>query len=152
VFGVAGFEIFSDYRSEHGDDLVKHLPPCDVINLHWIARYVDYEASLSAVPKRTPLVWPIAGMNPITGGCHYDEGCGKYLDGCGSYPQLGSDDANDIPGKCGNESMRSLATLNLAGCILSPSTVWAALMFQLWHVVFIEGKQVEAPTYGWRSL
>jgi asparagine synthase (glutamine-hydrolysing) len=30
--------------------------------------------------------------------------------------------------------------------------VWAALMFQLWHIVFIEGKQVEAPTYDWRSL
>jgi glycosyltransferase involved in cell wall biosynthesis len=92
----AGFEVFSDDRCEYGDDLVKHLPPCDVINLHWIARFVDYEAFFSAVPKRTPVVWRIADMNPITGGCHYDEGCGKYLDGCGSCPQLGSDDANDL--------------------------------------------------------
>jgi glycosyltransferase involved in cell wall biosynthesis len=92
----AGFEIFSDDRSEYGDDLVKHLPPCDVINLHWVARYVDYEAFFSAVPQRTPVVWRIADMNPITGGCHYDEGCGKYLDGCGSCPQLGSDDVNDL--------------------------------------------------------
>ena len=30
--------------------------------------------------------------------------------------------------------------------------VWAALMFQLWHVVFIEEKQVEAPAYDWRAL
>jgi asparagine synthase (glutamine-hydrolysing) len=30
--------------------------------------------------------------------------------------------------------------------------VWAALMFQLWHIVFIEGEKVEAPTYDWRSL
>jgi glycosyltransferase involved in cell wall biosynthesis len=92
----AGFEVFSDDRCEYGDDLVKHLPPCDVINLHWIARFVDYEAFFSAVPKRTPVVWRIADMNPITGGCHYDEGCGKYLGGCGACPQLGSDDANDL--------------------------------------------------------
>jgi glycosyltransferase involved in cell wall biosynthesis len=92
----AGFEVFSDDRGEHGDDLVNHLPPCDVFNLHWIARYVDYEAFFSAVPKRTPVVWRIADMNPITGGCHYDEGCGKYLNGCGSCPQLGSDDVNDL--------------------------------------------------------
>ena len=92
----AGFEIFSDDRSEYGDDFMKHLPPCDVINLHWIARYVDQEAFFSAVPKRTPVVWRIADMNPITGGCHYDEGCGKYLDGCGACPQLGSDDADDL--------------------------------------------------------
>ena len=30
--------------------------------------------------------------------------------------------------------------------------VWAALMFQLWHVVFIEEKHVQAPTYDWRTL
>jgi len=91
-----GFEIFSDDRSEYGADLVKHLPSCDVLNLHWIARFVDYETFFSVVPKRTPVVWRIADMNPIAGGCHYDEGCGKYLDGCGSCPQLGSDDANDL--------------------------------------------------------
>lgn len=30
--------------------------------------------------------------------------------------------------------------------------VWAALMFQLWHVVFIEEKQMEVPTYDWKTL
>ena len=92
----AGFEIFSDDRSEFGDDMVKHFPPCDVVNLHWVARFVYYEAFFSTVPKRTPVVWRIADMNPITGGCHYDEGCRKYLDGCGACPQLGSDDPDDL--------------------------------------------------------
>lgn len=92
----AGFGMFSEDRSEYGDDLGKHLPPCDVINLHWVARFVDYAAFFSAMPRRTPVVWRIADMNPITGGCHYDEGCGKYLEGCGSCPQLGSGDVNDL--------------------------------------------------------
>ncbi len=30
--------------------------------------------------------------------------------------------------------------------------VWAALMFQLWHVVFIEQGAAHAPTYRWREL
>jgi len=30
--------------------------------------------------------------------------------------------------------------------------VWAALMFQLWHVVFIEQKSFDKPTYSWRDL
>lgn len=92
----AGLEIFSDDRWEYGADLAGQLPSCDVINLHWIARYLDYETFFSTVPKRTPVVWRIGDMNPITGGCHVDEGCGKYLEGCGSCPQLGSSDANDL--------------------------------------------------------
>lgn len=91
-----GFEIFSDDRSEYGADLVKHLPPCDVINLHWVARYVDYESFFSVVPNRTPIVWRIADMNPITGGCHVDEGCGRFSSGCGSCPQLGSSQSDDL--------------------------------------------------------
>ncbi len=30
--------------------------------------------------------------------------------------------------------------------------VWAALMFQLWHLVFLERKATEAPSFTWRDL
>jgi asparagine synthase (glutamine-hydrolysing) len=30
--------------------------------------------------------------------------------------------------------------------------VWAALMFQLWHVVFVEQKQTEMPAYDWQAI
>lgn len=103
----AGFEIFSDDRSEFGSDVVKHLPPCDVLNLHWIARYVDYEAFFSAAPKRTPVVWRIADMNPITGGCHVDEGCGRFLTGCGACPQLGSNQSDDLSSQVWRRKQRT---------------------------------------------
>jgi asparagine synthase (glutamine-hydrolysing) len=32
------------------------------------------------------------------------------------------------------------------------SQVWAALMFQLWHVIYIEQKQSEAPAYDWQAM
>jgi asparagine synthase (glutamine-hydrolysing) len=30
--------------------------------------------------------------------------------------------------------------------------VWAALMFQLWYVLFVERKQIEAPAFDWQAL
>ena len=94
-----GCEIFSDDRSEYGADLVRQLPPCDVINLHWIAGFLDYQAFFSSIPQRTPIVWRLADMNPLTGGCHYDDGCGKFKQACGSCPQLGSTEEKDFSRK-----------------------------------------------------
>jgi len=101
-----GHEVFNDDRSEFGADLVTHLPSSDVINLHWIARYVDHDAFFSTVPKQTPVVWRISDMNPITGGCHVDEGCGRYQNGCGMCPQLGSSKKDDLSSRIWKRKQR----------------------------------------------
>jgi glycosyltransferase involved in cell wall biosynthesis len=90
------YDGFSDDRTIYADDLVSQLPPCDIINLHWIARFVDYQTFFSAVPSHVPLFWRLSDMNPLTGGCHFDDGCGKHSVGCGACPQLGSTDTNDL--------------------------------------------------------
>jgi asparagine synthase (glutamine-hydrolysing) len=41
---------------------------------------------------------------------------------------------------------------HLEGQVDFTAQVWAALMFQLWHVVFIEKKQNEAPLYDWHAI
>jgi len=41
---------------------------------------------------------------------------------------------------------------HLDGKAVFTAQVWAALMFQLWHSIFIEGRQVERPGYDWQSL
>ncbi len=92
----AGYEIFSDDRTEHGADVARQIPPCDAITLHWIAGLVDYEQLLPALPSNVPLVWRMADMGVITGGCHYDAGCGKFVAQCGACPQLGSSDPQDL--------------------------------------------------------
>ena len=91
-----GYERFSDDRSIHGAALLHQLPPCDIINLHWIASFVDYQAFFSATPRHVPIFWRLSDMNPLTGGCHYDDGCGKHTTGCGACPQLGSADTGDL--------------------------------------------------------
>lgn len=92
-----GFEPFQDCRSPFRFDFLRELPSCDILNLHWIAdSFVDFESFFSRVPRRTPVVWTLHDMNALTGGCHYDNGCGRFRDGCGRCPQLGSNEPEDL--------------------------------------------------------
>jgi len=92
----AGFELFSDDRSPYGSTVLEQIPACQVINLHWIRDLVDYDSFFTRVLRSTPVVWTLHDLNPLTGGCHYDLGCGRYLTHCGSCPQLGSSDSRDL--------------------------------------------------------
>ena len=91
-----GYELFSDDRSSYSATLLDQIPACQVINLHWIPGLVDYGTFFARVPHSTPVVWTLHDMNPLTGGCHYDLGCGRHIDHCGACPQLGSNDERDL--------------------------------------------------------
>jgi glycosyltransferase involved in cell wall biosynthesis len=91
-----GFEVFSDDRSEAGYDLVRQLPACDIINLHWVAGLIDHELFFESLPSNVPIVWRLADMGAMTGGCHYDIGCGKFTAKCGACPVLGSNTEEDL--------------------------------------------------------
>jgi glycosyltransferase involved in cell wall biosynthesis len=58
----------------------------DIINLHWVGGGFVPISLLSLINK--PIVWSLYDMWPFTGGCHYDNSCGKFVDSCGSCPQL----------------------------------------------------------------
>jgi glycosyltransferase involved in cell wall biosynthesis len=93
----AGLEPFQDSRSPAGWEVIRQIPDCDVVHLHWIANgFIDYENFFATIPFRTPVVWTMHDMNPFTGGCHYDMGCSRYKDHCGTCPQLGSRMPQDL--------------------------------------------------------
>jgi glycosyltransferase involved in cell wall biosynthesis len=96
VTAPAGLSFFTDDRTIYGKDPWQHLPENDLIHLHWIAGFVDYQAFFSALPPGKPLAWTLHGMEAFTGGCHYDLGCGKFAQECGACPQLGSRSASDL--------------------------------------------------------
>jgi glycosyltransferase involved in cell wall biosynthesis len=90
------FEPFRHDWSEYGTDLVARMPDCDVVNLHWVADFLDYPSFFDSLPPRRRIVWTLHDMNPFTGGCHYDLGCGRHLTRCGQCPQLESKEDDDL--------------------------------------------------------
>jgi len=73
-FRSTGLEIFSFPNSgidiTQSDDYKK----ADIINLHWVANFLDYQSFFKKNIK--PVVWTLHDMNPFSGGEHYEE---KYL-------------------------------------------------------------------------
>ena len=90
-----GLEPFSDDRTPYWLYNISSLNP-DIINLHWVANFVDYRHFFGNCIGDTPVVWRLSDLNPFTGGCHYDQGCGKYKQRCGACPQLGSKTEDDL--------------------------------------------------------
>ena len=88
---------FSDDRSYiTSNELNGYVKNFDIINLHWVAGFIDYRSFFARFAGKKPIVWRLADMNPFTGGCHYDWDCEKYSRGCGQCPQLNSKDQNDL--------------------------------------------------------
>ncbi|NJP06847.1 MAG: glycosyltransferase [Chloroflexaceae bacterium] len=93
---AGAFEIVTLDRSGYGTAPLDQFPPGDVINLHWVARFIDGPAFFRALPPQRSVVWTLHDMAPFTGGCHYDNGCGRYRQSCGACPQLGSQREHDL--------------------------------------------------------
>ena len=113
---------FTDDRTVYGSHLLTQLPAADIINLHWVARMVDYGAFFPAVPRRTPVVWRLADMVPITGGCHYDSGCGRFTQKCGRCPQLSSQNEEDLSREIWQRKSTALSkVMREQLCLVAPS-------------------------------
>jgi glycosyltransferase involved in cell wall biosynthesis len=93
----------------------------DIINLHWVCNGF---LRIETLPKfEKPLVWTLHDMWPFTGGCHYNQGCEKYQESCGSCPQLDSNKAADLSRQVWQRKSKAWKNLNLT--IVSPSK-WLA--------------------------
>jgi glycosyltransferase involved in cell wall biosynthesis len=73
-----------------------------------------------------PMVWTLHDMNPFTGGCHYNCGCERYLEACGSCPQLGSTDRQDLSSQVWNRKRMVLSHVNAAGLNIVAPSRWLA--------------------------
>jgi len=117
---------FTDDRVEYKGTVTSQLPSCDVINLHWIARFVDYGCFFTQVSQSIPIVWTLHDMNPFTGGCHHTAGCEGYLDGCGNCPQLGSSTRNDASHRIWHRKRKSFDKLGTEQLQVVAPSQWLA--------------------------
>ena len=74
---------------------MRELAPT-LAHLHWITGGFLNVGSLRR--WQVPFVWTLHDMWAFTGGCHYDEGCGRYRTRCESCPALGSSRRFDLSG------------------------------------------------------
>lgn len=91
-----GTDGFCLHRSQHRQDFIRQLPAYDVANLHGVYDFLDYSTFFSTVSAQKPIIWTLHGMNPFTGGCHYDADCGRFQAACGACPLLGSENTADL--------------------------------------------------------
>ena len=66
----------------------------EVVHLHWVSGGMLRIESLARIAR--PLIWTMHDMWTFTGGCHYDAGCGRYVEACGRCPVLGSSRQSDL--------------------------------------------------------
>jgi glycosyltransferase involved in cell wall biosynthesis len=103
--------MFSDDRSSFPADAWNQCPAADVLNLHWVSGFLDYDSFFRWLPEEKPLVWTLHDMNPFTGGCHFDASCGQFVERCGACPQLGSANDNDLSRQIWRRKQAALARL-----------------------------------------
>lgn len=77
-------------------DRINEIDP-DVVHLHWVTGGMLRIEDVAKI--RAPVVWSLHDMWAFTGGCHYDEECGKFKNSCGSCPVLASEKENDLSSK-----------------------------------------------------
>ena len=70
-------------------------PRPDVVNLHWISRWIDQPSFFASLTMDLPVVWSLHDMNPFTGGCHHAGDCERFTGHCGDCPQLKKPGSHD---------------------------------------------------------
>jgi len=66
----------------------------DIIHLFWVTSGFFRIETLKKFKQ--PIVWTLHDMWPFTGGCHYDNECGKFRQSCGNCPVLHSERERDL--------------------------------------------------------
>ena len=77
-------------------DVVNEINP-DILHLHWVSKGVLRIKDLQKI--NAPIVWSLHDMWAFTGGCHYDEHCGRFVKECGKCVVLGSQSEKDLSSK-----------------------------------------------------
>jgi glycosyltransferase involved in cell wall biosynthesis len=99
VTQAAPASAFAMARSEIGAELVRHLPPADVVNIQFGWDFVDYPDFMSKLSPAMPVVVTMHGLENFTGGCSYTAGCEGFHRACGDCPQLTHRGPGDLSAK-----------------------------------------------------
>lgn len=83
----------------------------DIVHFHWVNAGMIRIEEIAQIQK--PIVWSLHDMWAFTGGCHYDEQCGKYKNKCGKCPVLNSSNEDDLSRKIYKRKINTYKDLNI---------------------------------------
>jgi hypothetical protein len=112
-------ELFTIPRRELPTPFNSRIFEGDVLHLHWVADFLDYESFFGTMPRSHPVVWTLHDQNPFTGGCHFAFGCEHFGHVCGNCPQLAAPGPRDLSRKGLGIKRHALRDKNLH--IVAPS-------------------------------
>lgn len=110
-------EIFTLPFSSFNVSIENLIKESDIINLHWIANFIDYKSFFKKIEK--PVVWTLHDMNPFTGGCHYSFDCNKYINNCETCFQLQGISQRNLSELVLKEKYHALKNQNITTVTLS---------------------------------
>ena len=87
--------------------IIDNLNP-DIIHFHWVQQGMISINDIARIKK--PIVWSLHDVWPFVGGCHYNEDCLNFREGCGNCRVLGSEKANDMSRYLFRSKMKSYST------------------------------------------
>lgn len=91
--------LFEVDTASFGTDITQlpEFKEADVVHLHWINQgFLSLSDIAKILRSGKPLVWTLHDMWPCTGICHYSQGCGRWMQGCGQCPILLKGSARDL--------------------------------------------------------
>jgi len=91
-----GAEIVTHYRGRYRVPAQDVIGTADVVNLHWVAEFLDLQYLFATWPAGVPIVWTLHDMNPFTGACHHSSDCERYQNSCGQCPAINSSADDDF--------------------------------------------------------
>ena len=110
----------------------------DIVHLHWVCGGMLRIEDLKRINK--PIIWTLHDMWAFTGGCHYNEGCERYVEACGNCPQLNRSGKNDLSRSVWRRKKKAWSKLDIT--IVTPSN-WLAKcakessLFKGWRIEVI---------------
>ncbi len=74
----------------------KYVKEADIIVLHWTNSFLTIREYMKLSRLGKPMIWFMHDMWLFTGGCHYDDYCGKYEGGCDNCQLVSKPGEHDV--------------------------------------------------------
>lgn len=85
----------------------KYLQDVDIICLHSVQGFLSSKLIRNIYHAcKVQIVWTVMDIEPLTGGCHFNNGCDGFTRKCGNCPELKRREENDISRHIWNQKKR----------------------------------------------